>query len=181
MSWLPVLLVLLALCMVAGPILMLKPTRRQRNLAHLRARASALGLRVHLGHIEGEELGVYQLPWPSTRNFTYSGRDWCLERKGYAHEIHINDFWYWQNGVEPTAAVVEYMRLQLAALPEGVKGIAGNSQGLGCFWDERGGESAQDRIQQWLGSAREQLWPSVRTELDHEDGPAKSDSTFRNS
>ncbi len=176
MSWLPVLFVVLALCMIAGPILMLKPNRRQQNLARLRARVSALGLRVHLGHIEGEELAVYQIPWPSDRNFAYGGQAWVLERKSYAHEIHINDYWYWQHDVEPAAAVVAYIRQHLAALPEGVKGVSGDSQGLGCFWNERGGEAVQDQIHRWLSTAHEQLWPLVRQEMDKDEGSTEIQS-----
>lgn len=172
MSWLPVLFILLALCMIAGPVLMLKPSRWQRHLAHLRSRASSLGLKVHLEQIGSAELAVYQIPWPSTQNQVYVGRPWCLERKPYAHDIHINEFWYWQNEVTPAPVVVDYIRQHLAELPDGAKGVSGNSQGLGCFWDEKGGDAVQEQIAQWLQAARDHLWPLVRKDLNREEALA---------
>ena len=89
MSWFVVFLMLLAFAMMVGPILLVQPSRRDRKVAGMRAKASQLGLRVSLQKLGEDNLAVYELPWSRTDQRPLMGVEWMLERKPYAHDIHL--------------------------------------------------------------------------------------------
>lgn len=167
MTWMPWLIIGLALCMILGPIMLLKPSPRQQRLAKLRALAPKLGLKIHMAHLGGEERAVYQLPWPVGKK-RYHCLDWCLERKTYIHDIHLCQYWYWVDNKIPDPEVVQLLRQQLPLLPESINGVAANSQGLSCFWDERGGFTTQEVMAKWLQQTQTMLWPLVAKAVDQD-------------
>ncbi len=160
MTWILWLVMGLVLCMLLGPILFLKPSPRQLQLAQLRARAPKLGLKVHMAQLAGEERAVYQLPWPAGKE-RYAGPEWCLERKAYKHEIHIGQYWYWVESSVPESAVIRVLTAQVPNLPDSINGVAADRNGLSCYWNERGGLAVQDLMAQWLVQTQASLWPVV--------------------
>lgn len=167
MTWMPWLIIGLVLCMILGPILLLKPSPGQQRLARLRGRAPDLGLKIHMVRLGGEELAAYQLPWPAEGK-RYARPDWCLERKNYAHDIHLCQYWYWVDSRETKPDVIQVLEQRLPLLPASIKGVEAGRQGVSCYWDERGGVSTQDAMTAWLRETQGMLWPLVAKTIDRD-------------
>lgn len=138
----PFVPVLVAVLLFAlGPIIAIRPSRRQARLARLRARAIANGLRVRIdpdavrsGHAD------YVLPWPPGREAVgkWSG---LMCRRG--------DGGSWQ-GVSQDGDPGHPLERLLRELPEGVVQLHGAAEGLVARWDERGSEADVLRMAEGL-------------------------------
>ncbi len=153
---------LLVLAMMVGPVMMLRPSPRDQQLAKLRAAALPLGLTVQA--VSPAELGqtgaatglmFYRMGWPSY--FANHKREaWLLLKRNYSHEIHYADHWDF-SGSAPSAEVKSRLKGLLQALPEGVSAVQSGHSGLAVAWDERGGSKRLAAIVQWLDDAVTQL------------------------
>ena len=144
-TWVPILFIILAVAMAVGPVLMLKPSKRQQGIAKLRARALDMNLQVHMLPLSKGRLSVpaYCRPWRE------KGADkavWVLERMAYQHDLHFYKEWAWQ--ADLVAAPQWHARLNelLPQIPQQLLAIGSGPQGLCCFWDERGGEPVLEEI-----------------------------------
>jgi hypothetical protein len=169
MSWFVIVLIVLVLAMMIGPIMMVKPSRRDRRVAQLRARATKMGLRVSLQRLEQDTFAVYELPWEREDNVKLVGVDWMLERRTYAHEIHFADWWQWRGPGRPPAEVLPLLQPRMAALPEGVPAIEATRLGLRCYWSETGGEPRLAELTDWLKSVAEAMKPYIRRQVEPAD------------
>lgn len=166
MSWTAIALIFfLALAMMVGPVLALRPNPRQRHIASLRAAAIERGLKVYIDSLHQEEIAVYQILWPTTLKLQYGEVSWCLVKQKHPHEMHFLGRWEWRGRVKPAVAVQTYLERKLESLPESVQALGSTPQGLCSYWNERGREAALDVIETWLKEARAELWPLVQQEV----------------
>ncbi len=151
-SWLPVVIVLMAVAMVVGPVMLMQPSARQRREASLRSRAESLGLRVHLLPLPGSKTPgqlspAYCLPW---RRDNADLSAWLLVRGNYEHALNFSGVWQWQQGMEAGSAWHEPVLKLLPQLPACVQAVGNGPQGLCLYWDELGGSGRVDELGDWL-------------------------------
>jgi hypothetical protein len=150
MSWPIVLIMLLVFAMLVGPVMMLKPSRRQQQLAALRQEAAQLGLSVELETVGGRNLAAYQAQWPREDEQKFSGEGWALEKAEYAHEIHFDGHWQWRGSNVAPAPLHDLLHEALRSLPANIHTIEATRLGLRCAWTETGGSRELRLIAEWL-------------------------------
>lgn len=159
MSWPVVLIMILVFAMLVGPIMMLKPSRRQHQLAALRQEAAHLGLNVELQKLGGRTLAMYEVPWPREGDQKFNGESWALDKGTYEHEIHFDHRWQWRGSRTAPDALHDHLRQALHSLPAGVEAVEATSGGLGCAWTESGGSRELGAIAEWLRLHARLFWP----------------------
>ena len=133
-----VIIVILVVAMMVGPIMMMQPSKSQKRLAALRQEAVTLGLHVNsstLKETDGGSCWFYWLSLPEKSTVA----PLFLERKPYAHGLHVAQFWAIESGVVDShfqSALEAY----LGALPASVLGFEINAKALGVHWTELGGQ-----------------------------------------
>lgn len=157
------LVIFLVVCMAVGPVLMLQPSRRQRNLASLRLEATSLGLKVRMQRVSEQELAVYSVPWPSDAKRKYKGPDVYLKKVDYQHGLHLMGFWEVQPQPLADQAIINLLNDLIPLLPESVVGVELNPAGIGLHWLETGGPEALAAIAKSLNTFSPKLW-SVQSE-----------------
>lgn len=162
MSWFVVFLLFLVFTMMIGPVLMMQPSRRDRKIAALRAKAADLGLKVTMQSQEGGLTPVYEKRWPSLEKSKRVGVDWALERQTYAHGIHFADWWQWRGQSRPPTEVLAILQDRLPALPDSVSVVEATPLGLCCYWSEKGGEPLLLQLSEWLTQTAELMEPYIR-------------------
>lgn len=92
----PLIVVGLAVAMVVGPIMLLRPSSRDRRLTALRQSATQMGLSVRMASYELQgkthPIAVYQL----NSDLPAHTRGWLLLKRGYDHDLHFYREWDWQ-------------------------------------------------------------------------------------
>ncbi len=138
-SWAPIIFIVLAIAMAVGPVLMLKPSKRQQGVARLRARALEMSLQVHMLPLSKGQSSVpaYCRPW---REKGIDKAPWVLERMTYEHDVHFYKKWAWQRDMVAAPHWHASLKALLPEVPEQLLAIGSGPQGLCCYWDERGGE-----------------------------------------
>jgi len=159
MSWPVVLIILLVVAMLVGPIMMLKPSGRQRQLAALRQEAAQMGLSVELETLKGRNLAAYQAPWPREDGQKFKGEGWALDRAEYEHEIHFDGRWQWRDSKAAPASLHELLHQALRSLPANVHTVEATRLGLRCAWTETGGRQELGLIADWLKLHAGLFWP----------------------
>lgn len=145
-SWLPLIFIVFAIAMAVGPVLMLKPSRYQQNIASLRSKALKVGLQVHSLPLKssGDKLvPAYCLPWKKSSD---DRKPWLLERRRFKHEVHFSGEWDWVESLQADDVWSAALKGVLDQLPESVLAVGNGPQGLCCFWSERGGEVTLDQL-----------------------------------
>lgn len=161
MSWSVVVLIILVFAMMVGPILMIRPSPRDRRIAELRAKASKLGLRVSMQSLQKANFAVYELPWGREEHTKLVGVEWMLERQSYTHEVHFADWWQWQGEGRPPAPSLPLLLARMQAMPEGVAAVEATRLGLRCYWSEAGGEQRLLQLEEWLKTTAAIMKPYI--------------------
>lgn len=134
--FLPVVIV--AVLFVLGPVLAMRPSPRQAQLARLRASATANGLRVRIDAV-GTRAGYadYVLPWSIEDHHT------AQRASGLAFEREEGGAWR----AAPAGAAAGPMPGQAPQdLPAGVVTLRASAEGLVARWNEKGREADVARI-----------------------------------
>ncbi len=162
--WIAIITIVLAVCLVVGPIMTIMPSKSQARLAKIRSVAATLGFRVRLvtrqEETEQHGLAAYSLSWPE--NFQLENRqvtNWKLIDTNMNHEIHFHGTWDWEkNRIAPKWSQ-EMIKDMVAAKPEGIFEIGANSAGIECVWNERLiGRDHEEVVKQlfvWLSGVRD--------------------------
>ena len=159
--WMGIVIVSLAVIMMVGPLMMMRPSKRQHRLANLRTLAHKHSLKVQLQTIlEGDTLitPFYELSWDSIeQSIEQKNRPcWLLIKQDYSHGIHFHERWDWHEESPASKGIWNALRQQLDLLPDNIVGIRLSTSGLGCYWPERiKGKSDEDSIEflkNWLHS-----------------------------
>lgn len=145
-AFLPILVV--TMVVVIAPVLAMRPSPRQSQLARLRARAMAQGLRVHLdaagtrgGHAD------YVLPWRLDENPRLRSLHIRLERDA--------ELGWRRSATDDSPPGLE--KCLPGDLPESVLALHSTRDGLAIRWKERGNEAGVERIAEALRALREVL------------------------
>ncbi len=136
----PVIFIVLAIALVVGPVMMFKPSRRDRQLATLRQSAALEGVVVRLRELEvsGEKQAIaeYFLPFHDKRA---TRNDWLLIQHSFTHELHFSQHWTWENSQKQAATDVHRrLKDQISTMPESILGVGATSAGVYLLWRERG-------------------------------------------
>lgn len=150
MNWIAILIICVAMAAVIGPVLIMKPSKRQKNLANLRAKAATLGLRVQMAKFKDGTIAVYEKPWPLTEKVKKRIQPWRVDKMPYVHDIHIAEYWNLTGEAELNADLKLKLPALFAKLPEGVLAVEVTRLGARCYWNERGGEQALQVLADWL-------------------------------
>lgn len=161
MNWIAIIIVCLAMAMVIGPIMIMQPSKRQRYLARLRAKAAEHGLTVQMSKIKEDTVAVYEKPWPLTEKVKRRIEPWRLDRMSYVHDIHIADYWHLTSATDVPVGVKSVLPAKLAELPEGVQAVEVTRLGVRCYWNERGGEQALQTLANWLEDFTDLMIPYI--------------------
>lgn len=132
----------LAVAMIVGPIMMMRPTGRQQQLSRLRTEALSLGLSASLQklpkglpvHKYPGEVAVYQKRWQQRR---FMGADVTLLRLEFSHGLHFCGHWAWQEDVTNTPLLNEELQQLLDTVDASVIAVTINHIGLGVHWLEK--------------------------------------------
>jgi len=133
--------VILALAMIVGPIMMMKPSGRQTQLATMRQKALMLGMQTSLvpvpkplsGATHAPMIAVYYKRWES---FKWSDDTALLLRLGFEHDIHFSGPWDWAENHTADITADEEMHKLLKSLPSSVLGVEFGPLGVGLYWLE---------------------------------------------
>lgn len=162
-SWIPLIFIVLAVTLVIGPVMWLRPSKRQVALAKLRQKAASDGLSVRMAAIpESEGSGtaaVYYLPWQKSSGLSLG---WGLERRSISHDLHFSGQWDWQGSTRPPQSAQPYIKEAIADMPEGYLALFANPAGLGIQWRETGGDVAYSKLLSLLRSTRSKIEPELR-------------------
>ena len=149
MTWLVIVLVLLA---AFGPIFWMLPSRTDRRLAKMRARARALGVHVEITQLPdvdadpsarvtagGKRLqpmvacAAYRLP---LRSEARAAPQWKLLRNRTVTDGPI-DGWQWDSGRVADAAYWQEVVAVVRQLPADALACAADARETSCWWRER--------------------------------------------
>lgn len=139
-----------AVLFVIGPVMAMRPSPRQKQLARLRQSAIAAGLRVRVGDRPGTARGAgpdavcYGVSWPLEDLERVRGSELRAERTGEgAWRV---DALRGPVSTDCTGA----LSAALSLMPAGVGTVIVAGSGLAAYWDERGTEADVKRIAQSL-------------------------------
>ena len=104
--WTPIIIIALAVAMVVGPVMLMRPSRLQQRQSRLRQYALEQGLRVQLQPLpdgaaspdERQMLPVYLLPPAPAAGGSRRLPPWLLIRHAISHDIHFSGHWDWRRG-----------------------------------------------------------------------------------
>ncbi|GAA6152646.1 hypothetical protein [Pseudoteredinibacter isoporae] len=139
-----IVFVILAVAMVLGPVMLMKPSGRQRQLARLRQQALEAGVQSRISSVPKDiasytaapTIAVYQKRWQGMR-FTEMETS-LLYRTRFSHDIHFHGVWDWQEGAAIPGRPDEALKALLDRLPDSVLAVEISTLGVGLFWLEKG-------------------------------------------
>lgn len=153
--WVLIGIIALVVALAAGPVMWIRPSPRQKQVASYRQTAAQLGLRVKLVPLKSigisqeiltakDGLPFYGTPWdltnPQEKHLARSMEQfsWCLIRGTYEHGAHFMGVWDW--GTDKQAHTSSYPALKefLTRLPDDVIACECTGQGVSLGWLEKG-------------------------------------------
>ncbi|MCQ3830647.1 hypothetical protein HXX02_14500 [Microbulbifer elongatus] len=172
-SWVPIVVIIFAVVLVIGPVMWLKPSSRERQLADLRQKAASAGLKVQIQTLP-EALGegtaaTYFSQWRNPRRLNTG---WGLEVQRMSHEMHFQGPWDWRKRRPAPEAAQPALKELIGALPADVTAVYANDSGLGVQWRERSGDDGLVKIQEALAAQRPVIEEAIRQPSRSEPGEA---------
>jgi len=156
-SWLPVFIIIGVIALVVGPVMMMRPSHRQKQLIALRAAATAAGMRLRLDAQtpkgNNSNAAIYSLPWSEAQAIT----PWCLKRQAFSHEVHFHQQWDWSGEGRCPAAWEAALLDIVSQLGDDIVGIEADQYMLGIFWQEKGGLTRFKSLEAELNRYRDTL------------------------
>lgn len=147
--FLAVIFAVLALAMIVGPLMMLRPSPRQAQLIKLRGIAADRGLRVQMldnptARVESdaasskpEMVAAYGMQLQADADSPLGALRWMLARTAFSHGIHLGGVWDW-SVKEKTAPIEEETLLAfLQNLPKSVLAVRQDGDAISILWSER--------------------------------------------
>ncbi|WKD51328.1 hypothetical protein [Microbulbifer spongiae] len=139
-EWLPVIIIGLVIGLVLGPVMWLKPNRRDRQLADLRSRAARAGITVQIQALPATAgrgtAAVYSHRWQDRKGLRVG---WTLQRQRVAHELNFAGRWDWGSGPAAPKSAWHYLHQLLEKVPVNTYAVVATDVGLGIQWEESGG------------------------------------------
>ncbi len=165
--WIALVIVILAVLMMVGPLMAIRPTQSQARLAQMRQLALKAGLSVRVrqdpnAYRKGQ-VAVYTINLPEQRHgateaerqqSVRKANQWLLSRREYVHELHFQGEWDWQGKDRPTPALQAFLKQHLAALDGSFLAVESTGHSFGLYWTEsRAGRTSEERVEEvaaWL-------------------------------
>ena len=136
--------IVVILALVLSPIIGLKTSPRQKQLAAVRRLAAREGVSVNLARrpdARDDERDLdstcYRLPWGGRA--PHDMRNWVLTHNSQRGMEARWQGWRWFDGPAPGVLEATLGEI-LEQLPDGVSGVLMDRAGVALHWDERGGE-----------------------------------------
>jgi len=156
-----IVMLIIAIALVLGPIMMMRPNPAQKNKETMRALARARGVHYSMRNLPRQPdqleqpaaVPVYFLPPVKTQN---TG-GWMLVRTYYQHEINFLGWWAWQGERRATNAELEVLMEYLPQLPDSVREVSAGGEGVYVYWEEKGGEAVLQQILALLASLKDSM------------------------
>lgn len=153
-----IVVVIVAVALVVGPVMMMRPNPAQKSKENLRSLARARGVHFSMRNLprQADEqdqpaaIPVYFLP-PEKSQLSPS---WMIIRTNYQHEINLLGWWAWQGEPRANDSELAVLEAQLQVLPESVKAVSSGSGGICVYWEEKGGEPVLQQIFRLLDSLK---------------------------
>ncbi len=164
-------IIVVAILLVLGPVLWLRPTARERELSQLRQRALQQGLRVQCPAakqipwaarnplVNPHRFARYSLGldadavnanrWQEWQGTYYQRADWVPANAGDSTEVQ-NRQWQWQEARQQSPAAQQLLaELEKAPLAT-VIALECRAQEVAIYWDETGGTTMLNAIGQFM-------------------------------
>lgn len=167
--WVALVIVVLAVLMIVGPLMAIRPTKSQNRLAGLRQLALKEGLSVRMRQDPSAynnglvAVYTYYLPGhknnqageaPPQQKSVRKANRWLLARREYQHELHFQGEWDWLGDERPLPPLQNFLKDHLLKLDGSFLAVESSGHGFGLYWAERlAGKSAGQRIEEiasWL-------------------------------
>lgn len=153
-----IVILIIAVALIMGPIMMMRPNPAQKNKENMRSLARTKGVHYSMRNLPRQPdeqtpppaVPVYFFPPTKTQNTT----GWMLVRTHYQHEINFLGWWAWQGEQRATDAEIEVLKAQLPALPESVRAVSAGGEGVYVYWQEKGGDAALQQVLRLLESLK---------------------------
>ncbi|MFI2810093.1 MULTISPECIES: hypothetical protein [Microbulbifer] len=162
-GWLPVLIIILAIALVIGPVMWLKPSSRDRRLAGLRQRAAGAGMVVQMSRLpESQGQGtaaVYISRWEDPRRLETG---WVLELQRMEHGMHFSGRWDWRGDKSAPRQAWPLLHELLDSMPPDALALHATQAGLGIQWREQSGDSGMDSLLGALEKFRPGIEEAIR-------------------
>ena len=170
----------LTVAMIVGPIMMLRPSPRQKQITQLRSLAAQRGLRVQMldnpvksapstrPGAKAKAVAAYCMQLQIDADSPLNEQRWMLVRAPFAHDIHLGKIWDWANPSDTAPIAEEPLLAYLQQLPETVLALRQDGKGLSLLWSEavppgKTLEQAFDTLQRHLTKLAELLYAAVQT------------------
>lgn len=166
--WVALVIVVLAVLMIVGPLMAIRPTKSQNRLAALRQLALKEGLSVRMRQDPSAYkkglVAVYTLHLPGHQSnqdgekpqqkSVRKANRWLLARREYSHELHFQGEWDWVGEERPELSLQNFLKEHVVELDESFLAVESSGHSFGLYWTERlAGRTAGQRIQElasWL-------------------------------
>ena len=150
------LLIIFCLAVVMSPLLWMKSSPRQRQIAQCREVARSLALNVSLHRRPDArdseqrlDMIFYWLRWKQAVEL----KPWVLHRFSRRGWESSYQGWRWISG-QASLEWEQSIALAVSSLPSGVSAILVNGSGVGVLWDERGDAVAVHKIHNCIETLR---------------------------
>jgi len=151
-----IIVLIVAVSLVLGPVMMMRPNPAQKKKENMRMLARQQGVHYSIRNLP-QQTDELEKPGPVPVYFlppgeTDSSSSWMLLRTRYKHDIHFLGWWAWRGEAQATNAEQAVLREYLPALPESVRALSAGAEGITVYWEEQGGELVLQQILQLLKS-----------------------------
>ncbi len=174
--WVFIGMLVLVIALGAGPVMWIRPSPRQKQIAEYRQRAAKLGLRIKLASLKSlgisqdlptvkDGLPLYGIAWDLSRDdekqFSkeLANSSWCLKRGSYEHDGHFMGFWDWASSKKAKVDTHGALREFLGVLPGDVVACECTGQGVSLGWLEKGKVTRVDELAELLQQFRKACLP----------------------
>ena len=145
-----IIILIVAVGLVLGPIMMMRPSPAQKNREFMRLLARGEGVHYSVRNLprqadeleKPEPVAVYFFPPTDAA----PPHNWMLLRTRYQHDIHFLGWWAWRDENRPVNGEEAVLIEHLANLPESVKAVSAGTEGISVYWQETGGEPVLRQI-----------------------------------
>lgn len=161
--WVAVAIVVLAVLMMVGPLMAIRPTKSQSRLAGLRQLALKEGLSVRMRQdpsaYQKGLIAVYTLHLPGHQNNQTGEKPpeqnknvrkanrWLLTRREYSHELHFQGEWDWRGEDRPALSLQKFLKQHVMELDDSFLAVESSGHSFGVYWTERlAGKTAGQRV-----------------------------------
>ena len=145
--WMFIGVMVLVVMMVVGPVMMIRPTPRQRRLTQLRGTALPAGMSVRMARLkegvgshDSYSIAVYSLPVPEELKKTIKDTprfNWRLLRRNMSHELHLAHYWDWEDRAKAPLEISNSLLDWLTTLPKSVRAVEMTGYGPSLYWTEQ--------------------------------------------